>query len=161
MLTNDTLLKIVRFNTEDFDPALVAERLTFLKARASRTPTPVTVEQLREIEESSTSILLLQFAEVEGGKMIVGMVHIAIIYLEDRAHIGPIAVDTEATPRGHGTPLMEAAITYVKEHYPEIRRADLTNRPSHDLEAWYARFGFKGRTEQNADPTTVYRLSLK
>lgn len=161
MLTNNTPLKIERFNTEDFDPTVVAERLTFLKARASRTPTLVTEEQLREISESSTSILLLQFTEEGGEMLIVGMVHIAIIYLEDRAHIGPITVDTEATPRGHGTPLMEAAITYIKEHYPEIRRADLTNRPSHDLEEWYAKFGFKGRTEENADPTTVYRLSLK
>lgn len=160
MFTQDTPLKIVPFTPEAFNSTYVAERLTALKARATRTPTIVTPEQLQAIADSPTNVLLLQIAEDDGETILVGFVHIAIVHLEDRALIGPIAIDEDSTPRGHGTPLMETAIEYVKNNFPSVRRIDLTNRPSHDHAAWYQKFGFVGRTEENGDPTTVYRLTL-
>ncbi len=150
-------LTIVRFRPADFDLAALATRLTEFKGVASRTPTPVTVEQLQAIGTSETNVLLLQMA----GEIVVGMIHVAVIYLEDRAHIGPICVDTTNTPRGHGTPLMQAAIDYVTANFADLRRIDLTNRPSHDIGEWYKKFGFEPRTEAAGDPSTVYRLSLK
>lgn len=160
MLHNESPLKVVKFDASLYDVSPLAERLTDFKALASRTPTPVTVDQLTAISESKTGALLLQVAEEGDEQLVVGMVYVGVSYLEDRALIGPIAIDPKSTPRGHGTPLMEAAIDYAKKSFPSIRRIDLTNRPSHDLEAWYGKFGFKGRTEANSDPTTVYRLTL-
>ncbi|MFT5849968.1 MAG: N-acetylglutamate synthase-like GNAT family acetyltransferase [Patiriisocius sp.] len=153
-------LTIVEFKKENFDLTTLAERLTQFKASASRTPTPVTVEQLQAIDASPTNVLLLQLAETETEPLLVGMVHLSIVYLEDRAHLGPIAVETESLPRGHGTPLLEAAINHVKENFTGLRRLDLSNRPSHDLASWYKKFGFVSRTEETNDPTTVYRLPL-
>lgn len=160
MFTQETPLEIVLFNENRFDLRELAERLTAFKASASRMPTPVTEAQLRDISNSPTNILLIQIAKDEETELVVGMVHISVVHLEDRAQIGPIAIDKDSTPRGHGTPLMEAAIEYIKAHFPDLRRIDLTNRPSHDLEVWYGKFGFKGRTEENGDPSTVYRLTL-
>lgn len=160
MLDTQSPLEIVRFNAKEWDLSQLAARLSVFKASASRTPTPVTEAQLEAINDNPTSILLLQVVHDGKEKLVVGMVHVAVIYLEDRALVGPIAIDKDSTPRGHGTPLMEAAIEYVKTHFPELRRIDLTNRPSHDLSTWYEKFGFKGRTEKNGDPTIVYRLPL-
>ena len=122
MLTNDTPLEVVRFTADDFDLPALAERLTAFKASASRTPTPVTQKQLQDISDSPTNVLLLQIAKDGDESLVVGMVHVAVSYLEDRAHIGPIAIDKDSTPRGHGTPLMEAAIEYTKTHFPDLRR---------------------------------------
>lgn len=160
MADQQTRLQIVTFHASDFDLATLAQTLTALKATATRTPTPVTVAQLEAIDASPTSILLLQTADTEGGPLVVGMVHVAIIYLEDKAHLGPICVEKESTPRGHGTPLMEAAIAHVKANFPSLRRLDLSNRPSHDLTDWYQKFGFIPRTEAAGDPSIVFRLAL-
>lgn len=160
MTNHQTELQIVKFSPADFDVPTLAETVTRLRATATRTPRPVTVEQLEAIGNSETSVLLLQVADMDGESKVVGIVHLNISYLEDRAALGPICIDKESTPRGHGTPLMEAAIAHVKEHYPTLRRIDLTNRPDHDHEAWYKKFGFIPRTEAYGDPTTVYRLPL-
>ena len=148
-------LVIKRFVAGDYELSALAATLTKLKAMASRTPTPVTVEQLRAIDQAETvAILLLQI----NGAQVVGMVYISINHLEDRAHLGPIAVDK--VQGGWGTPLMEAAIAYIKEHFPQLRRIDLTNRPGHDHSAWYQKFGFKPRTAEAGDPSIIYRLHL-
>lgn len=146
----------VRFVADNYNLENLAATLTKLKTLVSRTPTPVTVEQLKAIAEGEhASVLLLQ----QIGSEVVGMVHLSINHLEDRAHLGPIVVDK--TRGGWGTPLMEDAIAYIKDNFPQLRRIDLSNRPSHDLANWYKKFGFVPRTEVSGDPTTVYRLPLR
>ena len=145
----------VRFVAAEYDLSALAATLTELKALTSRTPTPVTTEQLMAIDSAKeVAILLLQKQD----DTVVGMVHLCINHLEDRAHLGPIAVNKPAG--GWGTPLMEDAIAFVKDSFPLLRRIDLTNRPDHDLGAWYQKFGFQPRTEATGDPTTVYRLNI-
>lgn len=154
-MERETQHEIVRFQVENYDLTALAQTLTKLKALASRNPTPVTVEQLRAIDEAKlTAVLLLQLNHHE----VVGMVYASINHLEDRAQLGPIAVDK--TKGGWGTPLMEAVIAYSKEHFPAVRRIDLTNRPDHDHSAWYQKFGFKPRTEATGDPSVIFRLNL-
>ncbi len=143
------------FTAEKFDLVDLAGRLTELKAFASRTPTPVTVEQLEAIA-SSPEICRLTL-QLTPDRVVVGMVHLTIIPLEDRAHLGPICVQL-SEPRGHGTPLMEVAIADIWKHFPNVRRIDLSNRPAHDLASWYEKFGFVARTEETGDPSTIYRL---
>lgn len=142
-------LRVVRFTRNEFDLEQLAKWLTALKARASRTPTPVTAEQLDAIHDGdSTSVLLLQIAP---DNSVVGMCHLAVIYLEDRVHLGPICVQEGV---GHGTALRDAAIEYVRERYRDIRRIDATNRPDHDLVGWYKKAGFQ------VINTRVLRLDL-
>ncbi len=159
MSTISSSLETVRFIASDWNLESLAQRLTELKALASRTPTPVTVEQLEIIGGSELSVLLLQVEH--GTQSVVGMVHLMVNFLEDRAHLGPICIDKESQPRGHGTALMESAIEYIKINFSGLRRLDLSNRPNHDLAAWYSKFGFVERTEASGDPTTMYRLLLK
>ena len=160
MLHANTPLQIVRFKAVDYNLDELAKRLTTFKSLTTRTPTSVTVDQLRAIDESPTNVLLLQVGKDDDEQLVVGMVHLAIIYLEDRVHLGPICIDANSVPRGHGTPLMQAAIEYVKTNFVGLRRIDLSNRPSHDYTEWYKKFGFTPRTEETGDPTTVFRLSL-
>jgi len=151
----ETRLEIVRFKAQEHDLATLARTLSGLKALASRNPTPVTVAQLQAIDGAKDiAILLLQLH----GSEVVGMVHASINHLEDRAHLGPIAVDK--TKGGWGTPLVETIIAYIKEQYPHLRRIDLTNRPGHDRSDWYQKFGFTPRTEATGDPTVIFRLKL-
>lgn len=150
-----TNLRTVRFVAKEYNLPELAKILTNLKALASRTPTPVTVEQLEAIDQAQqVAVLLLQKSE----EQVVGMVHVSINVLEDRAHLGPIAVDKSLG--GWGTPLMQDTIAYIKEHFPQLRRIDLTNRASHDLSVWYKKFGFVPRTKEAGDPSTVYRLNI-
>ena len=145
-----------KFVASEYDLAELSDTLSALKTLVSRTPTPVTIEQLKAIDEGEhVSALLLQKVDNE----VVGMVHLSVNHLEDRAHLGPIVVNKEKG--GWGSPLMEDAISYIKTNYPDLRRLDLSNRPSHDHADWYKKFGFIPRTEESGDPTTVYRLSLK
>ncbi len=154
-MEQDAQLEIIRFEAQQHDLTALAEVLSGLKALASRNPTPVTAEQLKAIDEAkNVAVLLLQRNKGE----VVGMVHASINHLEDRAHLGPIAVDK--TKGGWGTPLMEAIIAHVREHFPDLRRIDLTNRPDHDYSDWYEKFGFKPRTPKSGDPSVIFRLNL-
>lgn len=151
--------QVTLFKAKDFDLSELSQTLTKLKGQATRTPTPVTVEQLEDIDSSPTSLLFLLQSSNE--RKVLGMIHANIIHLEDRAHIGPLSVDSNVTSRGYGTKLMEEAVSYIKDNFPDLRRIDLTNRPGHDLSGWYQKFGFVARTEENSDPSIIYRLKLK
>ncbi len=154
-MERETQLEIVSFVAGEHDLVVLAKVLSELKALASRHPTPVTVAQLRAISEAKdVAVLLLQVRAHE----VVGMVYASINYLEDRAHLGPIAVHKEKG--GWGTPLMEAIIKYIKEQFPDPRRIDLTNRPQHDHSEWYKKFGFMPRSEVTGDPSVIFRLNL-
>ena len=150
-------LQIKRFTKAQFgDLESLAEQLTRLKALASRTPTPVTVGQLKQVSDAGDlSNLFLQL----DGDIVVGWCMITISVFEDRGHLGPVAVLKEGLHTGHGSPLVEFSINYVWDNFPEVRRIDLSNRPDHGLETWYRKFGFVPRTEVESDPTTVYRLN--
>jgi GNAT superfamily N-acetyltransferase len=149
-------LKTVRFSKAEFDVPKLAKELTALKALASRTPTPVTAQQLEQVEASSDLCNL--FIQLNGNH-VVGWCTITISLFEDRGHLGPIAVHKTGEHTGHGTALMNFALDYIWQNYSEIHRIDLSNRPSHDLERWYKKFGFVPRTQAEDDPTTVYRLN--
>lgn len=150
-------LQVVRFTTDDFpDLTALATALTELKAIVSRTPTPVTANDLEQIAAASAVChLFIQLDEA----VVVGCCMITVSLLEDRAHLGPIVVQKAGAHTGYGTQLMKTAIAYVWEHCPVVRRIDLSNRPDHDLATWYTKFGFSPRTEAVGDPTTVYRLT--
>lgn len=150
-----TELRTVRFCKSDFDIKKLAVDLTELKSLASRTPTPVTEEHLEQVEQSGGVCNL--FIQLDG-EHVVGWCTITISLFEDRAHLGPIAVFKTGKNTGYGTQLMNYSLEYIWRNYSDIRRIDLSNRPSHDLEIWYKKFGFVSRTETENDPTTVYRL---
>lgn len=151
-----TELQVVRFDKETFsDLENLAEQLTVLKALATRTPTPVTVADLEQVSAAGDICnLFLQ----QNGEVVVGWCMLTTSLFEDTAHLGPIAVQKEGEHTGHGSPLLQYATHYTFQQYPSIRRIDLTNRPDHDLEQWYRKFGFVPRTEAENDPTTVYRM---
>ena len=144
-----------QFSAKEHDLSELADTLSHLKSLASRTPTPVTVGHLEAIDRGrEVSVLLLQFQ----GNAVVGMIHAGISHLEDRAIIGPIAVDR--VKGGWGTPLMEDMISHIRRHFPHLRRIDVTSRRTH-LADWYQKFGFRPRSKEAGDPTTVYRLDLE
>jgi|GEM_PF-6882052 len=148
-------LQLIRFEEGSFsDLGNLAEQLTSLKALASRTPTPVIVEQLQQVLAAGDLYNL--FLQLDGD-VIVGWCMITVSVFEDRGHLGPIAVQKEGEHTGHGSPLIKFSLDYMWEHYADLRRIDLSNRPSHDLETWYRKYGFVPRTEAEGDPTTVYR----
>jgi len=151
-------LEVRLFKAADFDLTLLAAQLTELKALASRALTPVTVQELEQVDTAGNVCNL--FLQLDG-EIVVGWCMITISVFEDRGHLGPIAVKKEGGHTGYGSSLMQFALDYVKENHPELRRVDLSNRPDHDLESWYRKFGFIPRTEVEGDPTTVYRLSLR
>jgi len=149
-------LDVVRFEKSNFsDLEKLAADLTVLKALASRTPTPVTVADLEKVAAAGDVCNL--FLQLDG-EHIVGWCMLTVSLFEDTAHLGPIAVQKEGDHTGHGSPLMQFSIDYIFNTYQNIRRIDLSNRPDHDMEQWYRKFGYLPRTEEEGDPTTVYRL---
>lgn len=149
-------LHIVRFEKDSFtDLKSLAEELTVLKALASRNPTPVTVSDLEKVLNSEVCNLFIQIDEDD---VVVGWCMLTVSPFEDKANVGPIAVQKEGEHTGHGTPLIQFAIDYVFDSNPGVSRIDLSNRPQHDYSEWYRKFGFVPRTEAEGDPTTVYRL---
>jgi len=138
-----------------FDLHTLSIQLTALKALASRSPTPVTTEDLLLVQNSGGVCNL--FLQLDGD-MVVGWCTITISVFEDRGHLGPIAVHKSGEHTGYGSSLLEFSLAYMWREYPNLRRIDLSNRPEHDLEHWYRKFGFIPRTETEGDPTTVYRL---
>ena len=151
-------MNVIRYTKETFpDSAALAVELTALKALASRSNTPVTPEEIEQIAGASELChLFLQVADSQ----VLGWCMVTVLPFEDRAHLGPIAVHKEPDRSGRGSQLLDTAIQFVENHCPTVRRLDLSNRPSHDLEAWYRSFGFVPRTEAAGDPTTVYRYQF-
>lgn len=155
----DHSLQTIVFRSQPYNMAQLAERLSRLKALASRTPTLVLPSQLLAIRRSfgANRLLLQRIGTSSSAEAVVGMVNLAVVHLEDVVHLGPICVMRP----GRGTPLMWDVIKHIRLHFPHIRRIDLTNRPGHGRIEWYKRFGFIPRTVESGDPTTVLRLHLK
>jgi ribosomal protein S18 acetylase RimI-like enzyme len=117
----------------------------------SSSSTPVSVDELREIVSSDSTVMFL--ARLDG--RIVGSLTLAIFRIPTgiRAWIEDVVVDESARGHGVGEALNTAALNEAKRR--GAKTVDLTSRPSREAaNRLYRRIGFVARE------TNVYRYEL-
>ncbi|HEY5092231.1 MAG TPA: GNAT family N-acetyltransferase [Acidimicrobiales bacterium] len=127
----------------------VVDALNRLLPQLSSTATLLTLTQLRDLVESSSTTLFV--ARIEG--TLVGALTLAVFRIPTglRGWIEDVVVDESARGTGVGEALTLAAIEEAKRR--GIRSLDLTTRPTrHAANRLYSRLGFERRE------TNVYRF---
>jgi ribosomal protein S18 acetylase RimI-like enzyme len=130
----------------------IVDGLNHLLPQLSSTAAEVTLNQLRDIVESSSTTLFV--ARNEGS--VVGTLMLAVFRIPTglRGWIEDVVVDESARGTGVGEALTLAAIDEAKGR--GVRSLDLTTRPTRDAaNRLYARLGFERRE------TNVYRFLLE
>ena len=140
---------IVEIAGEATDEVLTA--LHHLIPQLSSSSAPVSVDELREIVSSDSTVMFL--ARLDG--RIVGSLTLAIFRIPTgiRAWIEDVVVDESARGHGVGEALNKAALDEAKRR--GAKTVDLTSRPSREAaNRLYRRIGFVARE------TNVYRYEL-
>jgi ribosomal protein S18 acetylase RimI-like enzyme len=130
----------------------VVDGLNRFLPQLSSTATEVTLSQLRDIVQSSSTTLFV--ARNEGA--LVGTLTLAVFRIPTglRGWIEDVVVDESARGTGVGEALTLAAIDEARLR--GIRSLDLTTRPTRDAaNRLYARLGFEQRE------TNVYRYAIE
>ncbi len=130
----------------------VRDALNHLVPQLSTSPDGVTMSEVREVVESTSTTLFV--ARSDGD--IVGSLTLAVFRIPTglRGWIEDVVVDEAARGNGVGAALTLAAIDEARRR--GVRSLDLTTRPTRDAaNRLYARLGFVRRE------TNVYRLALE
>jgi ribosomal protein S18 acetylase RimI-like enzyme len=130
----------------------LVDALNRLLPQLSSTATTLTLTELREFLESSSTTLFV----ARGGGTVVGTLTLVVFRIPTglRGWIEDVVVDASARGAGVGEALTLAAIEEAR--LLGVRSLDLTTRPTRDAaNRLYARLGFERRE------TNVYRFFLE
>jgi ribosomal protein S18 acetylase RimI-like enzyme len=129
----------------------VVDALNKLVPQLSSSATTLTLFELRDLVESSSTTLFIAHSD----EVIVGTLTLAIFRIPTglRGWIEDVVVDESARGTGVGEALTSAAIEEARRR--GVRSLDLTTRPTRDAaNRLYARLGFERRD------TNVYRFFI-
>ena len=129
----------------------LVESLNHLLAQLSKSATPLSIERVSKIIESSAVTLFA--AQID--QDVIGTLTLVVFPIPSglRAWIEDVVVDVTARGTGAGAALTSAAIEMARQR--GARSIDLTSRPSRTAaNGLYVKLGFELRK------TNVYRLSL-
>jgi ribosomal protein S18 acetylase RimI-like enzyme len=143
---------VIEINIAKYPSAELLSQMNHLLPQLSNSAALLTLDQLRDLLDSSAITLFV--ATHEG--QTVGMLTLAMFPLPTgvRAWIEDVVVDADARGLGAGVQLTTTAIEHAKRHGAVT--VDLTSRPAREAaNALYRKVGFKQRE------TNVYRFLVE
>ncbi len=139
-------------NTVKYANDTLLEQVNHLLPQLSSSAAPLTMEQLRDILDSSAVTLFVATHE----SRTIGMLTLVLFPLPTgiRAWIEDVVVDADARGLGAGALLTTTAVEHASRH--GARSVDLTSRPAREAaNALYRKVGFVPRE------TNVYRFLVE
>ncbi len=132
----------------------------FTKLRSSQTGNHRHVDQSRiaYLLDSPEHIMLLAVEDDQLLGMVVGQRVVGIG--NEYFYINDIVVDPNSQGKGIGSLLMESLQEKALLRFPNVVRFQLTSRPSRGTASFFMKFGYRARTAESGDETTVYVKDL-